>query len=103
MGEVVPVAKRSDLRTDTGCTVEVKGRLIALFLYDSKVYAIDDSCPHMGGPLGEGIVCDGVVTCPWHAWRFRVTDGVWVNAPNTKVQTYSVTENGDDVLLEVNW
>jgi nitrite reductase (NADH) small subunit/3-phenylpropionate/trans-cinnamate dioxygenase ferredoxin subunit len=104
MGQLVRVAALSDLKTDTGYTVDVRGRLVALFLHNGHVFAIDDTCPHMGGPLGEGSVCDGIVTCPWHGWRFRVTDGAWADAPNaTKVASYPAQVQGQDVMLEINW
>ena len=103
MGRLVKVAQMNQLRTDTGLTVEADGRAIALFLVEGKVCALDDSCPHAGGPLGAGYVMDGIVMCPWHGWRFRVTDGVWVDAPNsgTKVPCHRVVQEGDDVYIDV--
>ena len=91
--------------TDTGFTVEVKGRLLALFLLDGKPCAIDDSCPHMGASLGDGSVHDGIVMCPWHAWRFRLSDGVWADAPKSgqKVNCYAAKVEEGKVLVEVDW
>lgn len=105
MSAYVAVAKLADLEPDQGTTIQVKGRLIALFLLDGQVQAIDDCCPHMGASLATGYVCDGVVMCPWHAWRFRISDGLWVDAPSsgTKVKTYAVKVEGEDVLLDVDW
>ena len=62
-------------------TYTVGERLVAVFLSDGEYHAIDDLCPHMGALLGAGEVCDGVVTCPWHAWRFRVADCAWADNP----------------------
>lgn len=105
MSKYIAVAKLSDLDPERGTTIQVKGRLIALFRQEDGVRAIDDSCPHMGASLATGYVCDGVVTCPWHAWRFRIEDGCWVDAPGsgTKVQTYTTKIEADDVLLDVDW
>lgn len=105
MSEFVPVAKLAALKQETGHTVEVKGRLIALFLKDGVVHAMDDICPHMGASLGSGSVHDGIVICPWHGWRFRVTDGKWADAPKsgTAVPCYEVKVAGDDILLNVHW
>lgn len=105
MAEFVTVAKTADLSDDAGHVVEVKGRLIALFGTDGGVHAIDDCCPHMGASLATGHVSDGVVTCPWHAWRFRITDGIWADAPDsgTRVNAYRAEVRGDRVLLEVTW
>lgn len=105
MDQFVAVAKRSNLSTETGLAVQIKGRLIALFINGDKVCAIDDCCPHMGGPLSEGSVHEGIVICPWHAWRFRITDGTWADAPSagTRVQTYESKVDGDTVYINVNW
>ena len=84
MDAFVPVARRADLKETTGHVVELKGRLIALFLVDGAVHAMDDACPHMGASLGAGYVEGGIVICPWHSWRFRVTDGA-----NTLPVTYA--------------
>lgn len=97
------VAERNKLKSDEGYTVEVEGRLIALFLYQDQVYAIDDCCPHMGASLAEGAIDDNVVRCPWHSWRFRLTDGEWVDCKTPGVKSYPVKTEGDNVLLEVTW
>lgn len=105
MGRWLAVAKLGDLKTDGGRCVEVKGRLIALFRQGDEVFALDDCCPHAGAPLSEGWVDAGVVTCPWHAWRFRITDGIWADAPKSgsKVRTYPVAVQNEEVFLEVDW
>ncbi|MBY0587479.1 Rieske (2Fe-2S) protein [bacterium] len=105
MARRVKVASVNQLRADTGLSVEVEGRVIALFQVDGKVCGIDEHCPHAGGPLGAGHLTGDVVMCPWHGWRFRVTDGIWVDAPKagTKVACYNVTVDGDDIWVEVTW
>jgi nitrite reductase (NADH) small subunit/3-phenylpropionate/trans-cinnamate dioxygenase ferredoxin subunit len=82
-------------------TVQAGGKRIALFRVDDAVYAIDDACPHMGASLGAGAVEGGVVTCPWHGWRFRVTDGAWVSCPNNRNKTYAVRVEGGQVFVKV--
>lgn len=93
------------LRPDTGLSVEVEGRIIALFQHEGKVWGIDEHCPHAGGPLGAGHCTNGIVMCPWHGWRFRVTDGVWIDAPKsgTKVPCYHITQEGQDLWVDVTW
>lgn len=103
MSPFILVAKMSQLREDAGLTVEVRGRYIALFLFQNQVHAIDDLCPHMGASLGAGAVENGIVSCPWHGWRFRVTDGAWVSCPNNKNKVYNVKVEGEDILLDLNW
>ena len=75
--------------------------VIALFLVDGKPCAIDDVCPHMGASLSGGCLENDIVTCPWHAWRFRVTDGTWVDNPRVKTGCYPVRVVGDDVQVQL--
>ena len=105
MSEFVAVAKLSDVTEETGHTVEIRGRLVALFQHQGTIYAIDDICPHMGASLGSGAVCEGIVSCPWHGWRFRVTDGTWADAPQsgTRIPQYSTKVDGETILVEVDW
>ncbi len=59
-----------------GCTVVTGGgHTIALFAHDDKVYALDNRCPHMGFPLSQGTVRDGILTCHWHHARFDLASG----------------------------
>lgn len=96
------VATLDQLRANTGHVVWVNGKPVALFLHGGQVYAMDDVCPHMGASLGSGAVVDGVVCCPWHGWRFRVTDGAWVSVPKNRNRTFAVKIEGNEVLLEMD-
>ena len=69
MAEFHTVCKVEDLSEGEGKTVEVAGKLIAVFCHNGQCSAIDDVCPHMGASLSGGYVENGVVTCPWHACR----------------------------------
>ena len=79
----------------------VDGREVAVFRTADGFQAIDDFCPHMGASLSGGWVENGVVTCPWHAWRFRLADGAWADNPRIKIGCYAVRVSGDDVEVEV--
>ncbi len=57
-------------------TVKVAGKQIAVFRAGAEVHAVDNRCPHEGYPLASGTVQDGVLTCEWHNWKFRLCDGV---------------------------
>lgn len=52
-----------------------EGERIAVFRDGDNLYAVSNLCAHQGGPLGEGRVLDGCVTCPWHGFQFRLIDG----------------------------
>jgi nitrite reductase (NADH) small subunit len=85
-----------------GCVVvEVQSRDVAVFCSGGQHFAIDDMCPHAGASLAGGHVENGIVTCPWHAWRFRLCDGAWADNPRVKTRSYPVHVEGDEILLEV--
>jgi nitrite reductase (NADH) small subunit len=95
MSEFQTVAKVGDIAEGQGITVAFGDRLIAVFNSEGKFFAIDDICPHMGASLGAGAVEDGIVTCPWHAWRFKVCDGTWCDNPRLKVDSFEVRVVGE--------
>ena len=67
----------------------------------AALFAIDDMCPHQGASLAGGYVEDGCVSCPWHYWRFRLSDGGWGDNPKVRTGSYPVHVVGDDVQLEL--
>jgi nitrite reductase/ring-hydroxylating ferredoxin subunit/uncharacterized membrane protein len=67
---------------------------------DGTIHAISDVCSHMGGPLHEGSLAAGCVTCPWHGSTFRLVDGAVVHGPATGPQpAYDVRRSGDRLAL----
>ncbi len=78
-----PVYDESALREGQAHAVDVEGRKVLLARIGGQVCAMEDACTHAGGPLSEGTVSDGVVTCPWHGSRFRLRDGALVGGPAT--------------------
>ncbi|MDF0644168.1 MAG: Rieske 2Fe-2S domain-containing protein [Nitrospira sp.] len=99
MGEFVRVAGTGDVKPGSGMVAEAQGKTIALFNVDGVFHAIDNTCIHRGGPLGEGELEGNVVTCPWHGWQFNVTTGACVNNPSGKVEVYQVKVDGADVKV----
>jgi nitrite reductase/ring-hydroxylating ferredoxin subunit/DMSO/TMAO reductase YedYZ heme-binding membrane subunit len=67
-----------------------EGERIAVFRDGEKAYAISNVCRHQGGPLGEGRIVDGCVTCPWHGFQYRPEDGRSPPPFTEKVATYPV-------------
>lgn len=102
------IAATSDLAEDGDRVIaEVDGREIAVFRHDGGYYAVANHCVHQGGPLCEGeltgqmVVGDDdwswlwdddrkVITCPWHGWKFDVTDGVNIRDGRYRAPTYDV-------------
>ena len=68
--EINPNESKSFIVNGTGKKSE-----IAVFHVSDKYYAISNRCRHVGGPLSEGELKDGIVTCPWHGWKYSVADG----------------------------
>jgi sulfoxide reductase heme-binding subunit YedZ len=75
------------------------GERIAIFRYGDKFSALDNVCAHQGGPLGEGRVIDGCVTCPWHGFTYRPHDGCAPPPFTEKVATYPVRVFGRRILV----
>ena len=98
---LIKVASVSDLRDGENKVVEANGQQLALFRAGGRFFATTNTCPHRGGPMGEGTLDGSVVTCPWHGWRFDVTTGVRPVMPSAKIQTYNVVVQGNDVMVEV--
>lgn len=101
MAEYQTLCKLSDLAEGLGRTFYVGDLALAAFLIEGKVYVIDDTCPHMGASLGSGFVENGNVTCPWHFWRFRLTDGAWADNPRMGVKNYPARIEGDEVRVQL--
>jgi nitrite reductase (NADH) small subunit len=99
MGEFVRVTGTTDVKSGQGIVVEVNGKILAVFNVDGAFHAIDNTCIHRGGPLGEGDLEGSVVTCPWHGWQYDVTTGACVANPAAKVERYEVKVEGTDVKV----
>jgi len=83
-----------------GRAVTLGDRELAIFNVDGTFHALDNECPHRGGPLAEGEIEGCIVTCPWHAWQFDVTSGESIT-DDLKVERYDAKVEGDDVLVAI--
>jgi nitrite reductase (NADH) small subunit len=81
-------AEASSLPPGQGRTVHVSGREFALYNVDGVFYAIDDRCPHRGGPLGAGMLVGERVFCPLHGWDFDLKTGACSSNPDRPVRTF---------------
>jgi nitrite reductase/ring-hydroxylating ferredoxin subunit len=95
------VAAVDEVPQGEGRVVQAGRHTLALFNVDGQFYALDNACPHRGGPLGEGNLDGTVAMCPWHAWRWDVTTGANVNNPAVKVACFPVTVNAGEILVEI--
>jgi nitrite reductase/ring-hydroxylating ferredoxin subunit len=100
MAEFKKALTKSELQPGMGKTIQVNGQDIAVFNVDGNFYAINNTCAHRGGPLGEGDLSGKEVACPWHGWTYDVTTG---NATHkaASVACYPVKIEGEDVLIGI--
>ncbi len=101
MTQFVPVARVDEIPEGEGRMYQVAGREIAIFRVAGQFYALDNVCPHRGGPLGEGILSGTEVTCPWHAWSFDVRTGEYTFDPELVVQRFEVRVEDGQVQVAV--
>lgn len=95
------VAGAADVPQGEVRVVECGGRSLALSNVDGELCAIDNVCTHDGGPLGEGKLRGNRVICPRHGAAFDARSGKVLTLPAVKsVRAYSVTVDGDDVLVD---
>lgn len=96
------VADAREIAPGQAKAVDVGGRRIALFNLNGTFYAMDDACPHRGGPLSEGEINGTTVTCPWHAAQFDIPSGQHLSPPAARgVGSYKVSVDGTAVSVEL--
>jgi nitrite reductase/ring-hydroxylating ferredoxin subunit len=99
------VANLSNIREATGgcLSIQIRNSAIALFYHNSRVYAVDNRCPHMGFPLNLGTVNDGILTCHWHHARFDLNSGGTFDQWAGDVPSYPVEiRNETEVWLDIS-
>ena len=81
------------------CVVSCGGERVAIFRYDGRISAISNVCQHQNGPLGEGKIIDGCVTCPWHGYQYLPDSGASPPPFTEKVPTYRTRVVGNLVYV----
>ena len=97
----ISVGRIGEIPVGEGRVVDAAGKALALFNVDGTYRAIDNTCSHRGGPLGEGDLEGTVVACPWHGWRWDVTTGANANNPAVKVACFPVTVEEGEIFVEL--
>jgi nitrite reductase/ring-hydroxylating ferredoxin subunit len=93
------VGDANDIPTDRAKVVNHKGQSIAVFKYDNKLSAVFNYCKHQGGPLGEGKILDGCITCPWHGFQYLPHNGQAPPPFNEKIATFDLKLVGNEIFL----
>lgn len=95
------VASIEDVPEGSGIAVDVGTKRIAVFRVQGEFFALDETCPHRGGPLHTGTIDGTVVLCPWHQWQFDLKTGCSPLNSLSRVSTYPVRVEGSELWIEV--
>ena len=92
-------------RSDLPAVNEVKelpcgDKLICVANVNGEIHAMENTCLHRGGPLGQGVIEAGKVICPWHGWAWDPKTGQ-AGPPDAKIAVYPLKIDGNDVLIEM--
>ncbi|MCD7059027.1 nitrite reductase small subunit NirD [Pelagibacterium xiamenense] len=103
MNDWVEIGKLSDIpRRGARCVKTPLGKIAVFRTATDEVFAIDDQCPHKGGPLSQGIVHGAQVTCPLHNWVFSLETGEAQGADEGAVRTFALRLDGEKIFMDAN-
>jgi NAD(P)H-dependent nitrite reductase small subunit len=91
----------AELPANGSTCIKIGTAQVGLFRTAEGLFAIDNVCPHRGAPLNDGFVHHGAVTCPWHQWDFRLSDGACINVPKVRINTYPVEERNGTIWINL--
>jgi nitrite reductase (NADH) small subunit len=83
------------------CEMVAIGRPFCVARVQGEIAVLDGICPHNEGPLGQGIVENGRVVCPWHAWAFDVKTGEAEHSPRDKVEVYEASVVDGSLMIQL--
>ncbi len=95
----VKVCAVNEIEENRAKIVLVRDQNIAIFKYDGKLSAVSNICRHQNGPLGEGEIVDGCITCPWHGYQYLPENGQSPPPFKEKLETYDVKLVGQSVYV----
>ena len=95
----LPVCELDYIPEKRACVVSCGGERVAVFKYDGRVSAVSNVCRHQNGPLGEGKIIDGCITCPWHGYQYLPDSGAAPPPFTEKVPTFRTRVIGNQVFL----
>ncbi len=106
---LVKVAENEEIQPGHATAVSVNGTRIAVFNVDGKFFAVQDVCPHKGGPIHQGTLSGNVVSCPWHDVSFDVSSGKLLKIPFSPeygtaadLKSYRVVEQPDGIYISTS-
>ena len=102
MPDFVRLCSKADLPED-GEAIEITlgEKVICVAKVNGVISALDNVCLHRGGPLGQGVVADNRIICPWHGWMWDPKTGAADQNPNFRVAVYPIKVAGDEVYVQL--
>ncbi len=91
-----------DIQDDRAKIVTISGERVAIFKYEGQLSAVNNVCRHQGGPIGEGKIIDGCITCPWHGYQYLPGNGQSPPPFTEKLETYQLKLEGTQVFIDPN-
>jgi nitrite reductase (NADH) small subunit len=102
MSEFVKLCGKSDLPEDGEAReITVGDKVICVANVNGTITAMDNVCLHRGGPLGQGVIADGKVVCPWHGWMWDPVTGEATHNAGARVAVYPLKVEGEDVYVQL--
>ncbi len=101
VGQLITVARAEEVRPGTAAVVRAGERELALYNVGGTFYATQNACLHLGGPLGDGVLRECVVTCPWHGWQYDVRTGENEFDRALALETFAVVVEDGEVKVAV--
>lgn len=98
MPDLVRICSEGELPRE-GEVCEMAGGRLCVTRVNGEIAVLDNVCPHSEGPLGQGMVEDGRVVCPYHGWAFDVKTGAASHAPDEKVRIYEAVIKDGELLV----
>lgn len=99
---LIKIGTRTDL-PEPGTVKEflARGRFVCVANVDGEICAMDNVCPHWGGPLGQGKIENGKIVCPWHGWQYDPKTGKTPRKADVRLTIFKLEIEGDDVFVEL--
>jgi nitrite reductase (NADH) small subunit len=102
MATLIRIGSRAEMPPENEAREFQAGeKMVCVANVEGTLCALDNTCLHRGGPLGQGLIADGKLICPWHAWAWDPKTGQAGHNPNARVAVYPLKVEGEDVLVEV--
>lgn len=101
MNPFVKVSTLAEVQPGTSKTCMVNGKEVGIYNVEGKIYACENTCFHQGAPLADGRLDGTVITCPWHSWKYDITNGKCTRDDSITIKTYQVKVEDDNILVQI--